>query len=238
MDVSSLNSGTVDTKLWLNPVVGDLKAKTVGSASFQITDAASNDTVQLSGGIYRRAASVSPVFSVIAVTPPFGAGMVDVGSLNTSEGEIPISALAAGCSYELYFSGKVLDASPGTAGNINFYPCFKNTQPTDYPDIITELVVNFAANAFEQGFEARMIFRIISTTDTTIQLECSSTTVSNQAAAGPSEVRHFTNTNVLTPSTPSRIASINGRLPFKIWATSGLGTYTFTRTQLYLRRLS
>jgi hypothetical protein len=237
MNVSSLNSGTVDDKLWLNPVVGDLKAKSVGAASFQVTDEESQDTVQLSGGIYRRAAGSSPAFAIISVTPPFGAGMVDIATLNTNEGGIPISALVPGCSYELYVSGKFVDSSPGTGGAIYTYPCFKETQPTDYPDAFCEIILDSGAVPDVQGFEFRVTFRVVSYTDTTITLEATWTTACNKATI-PSIVRQQTNTLLQTSNTPSRAASVTKRLPFTVWTYAVNGPFAFTRTQLYLRRIS
>jgi hypothetical protein len=238
MDLRSLNSGSTADKQWLNPVVGDLKAKTVGASSFQITDEDAQDTVQVNGGIYRRASGLRVPFTINPITPPFGAGMVDIANTNVSEGDIPINALNPGCSYELYFSGKVLDASTATSGVIVFYPCFKATQPTDYPDCMTEIPTDYGANAFEQGFEVRLIFRVVSTTDTTVSLDCSWTSTMNLAAVGPAQVRQFTNTGASAMNTPSRAASVNKRFPFTIWAKSEGGPYTLTRTQLYLRRIS
>ncbi len=238
MDVSSLNSGTVTNKEWLNPVVGSLLARSVGASSFQVIDEASDDTVQLSGGIYRRAAGSSPTFTVPAVTPPFGAGMVEVGTSQANEGDVPISALAAGCSFELYMSGRFIDQSPAAGGTIVFYPCFQATQPTDYPQALCELPVDGGAVSILQGFETRMIFRIISTTDTSFQFECSWTTMMNLAAAAPSQVRQNTNTVTGSLTTPSRAASVTKRFPFTIWARGESGPFTLTRTQLYLRRIS
>lgn len=235
MDLNSINSGTTDAKGWLNPVVGALKARSVGADSFQITDADSQDTVQLSGGIYRRASGFSPSFNVVAISYPFGAGMVDIANTQVSEGDVPISALVAGSSYELYFAGRFVDLSPGGNGAITFYPCFRSTQPTDFPDTMFELTVDGSATGNIQGFEARAIFRIISTTDTTIQFEASTISVMNKDAI-PATVRQFTNTVVLSTNTPSRAGS--NRFPFTIWAKSDNGPHTLTRTQLYLRRLS
>jgi hypothetical protein len=237
MDVSSLNSGTVDTKNWLNPVVGALKAKSVGAASFQVTDEVSQDTVQLSGGIYRRASGASPTYSIIPITPPFGAGMVDIASSNTNEGGIPISALVPGCSYELYFSARYTDLSPSTGGAIYTYPCFKETQPTDYPDAFCEIIIDSANTSDVQGCEVRVVFRVVSTTDTTITLEATWTTLCNKATI-PSISRENTNVLLQTSNTPSRAASTTGRLPFTVWTYAVNGPFAFTRTQLYLRRIS
>ena len=237
MDLRSLNEGTVVTKGWINPVVGDVKAKTVGASSFQITDADSQDTVQLGGGIYRRAAGSSPAFAITSITPPFGAGMVDIATLNTNEGGIPISALVPGCSYELYVSGKFVDSSPGTGGAIYTYPCFKETQPTDYPDAFCEIIIDSGAVPDVQGFEFRVTFRVVANTDTTITLEATWTTMCNKGAI-PSICRENTNVLLQTSNTPSRAASATGRLPFTIWTYAVNGPFAFTRTQLYLRRIS
>ena len=237
MDVSSLNSGTVATKQWLNPVVGDLKAKSVGAASFQVTDEDANDTVQLSGGIYRRAAGSSPGFNITSITPPFGPGMVDIATVNTQEGGIPINALVPGCSYELYFSGRFIDASPSGGGGIYVYPCFKATQPTDYPDAFCEIIIDSGAVETPQGFEVRVIFRVISTTDTTITLEVTWTTACNKGTI-PSVVRENTNVLPQTSNTPSRSESVDKRFPFTIWTYAVGGPFSCTRTQLYLRRIS
>ena len=237
MDLNSFNAGPVSEKGWLNPICGDLKAKSVGAASFQITDEASQDTVQLSGGIYRRAAGASPTYSIIPITPPFGAGMVDIASSNTNEGGIPIAALVPGCSYELYFSARYTDLSPGGGGGIYTYPCFKETQPTDYPDAFCEIIIDSGATASVQGCEVRVIFRVVSNTDTTITLEATWTTLCNKADI-PSITRENTNLLLQTSNTPSRIGSATGRLPFTVWTYAVGGPFSFTRTQLYLRRIS
>lgn len=237
MDLRSLNEGTVVTKGWINPVVGDVKAKSVGASSFQITDADSQDTVQLSGGIYRRAAGASPTYSIITVTPPFGAGMVDIASSNTNEGGIPISALVPGCSYELYFSARYTDQSPSTGGAIYAYPCFKETQPTDYPDTFAEIIIDSANSADVQGCEVRMIFRITATTDTTITTETTWSTLCNKATV-PAMARQNTTLSMQISTTPSRAASATGRLPFTVWTYGVNGPFAFNRTQLYLRRIS
>jgi len=237
MDLGSLNEGTVSEKGWLNPVCGNIKAKTVGASSFQITDEVSQDTVQLSGGIYRRAASTSPGFNITSITPPFGPGMVDIATVNTNEGGIPISALVPGCSYELYFSGRFVDASPSGGGAIYVYPCFKATQPTDYPDAFCEIIVDSGATSDVQGFEVRVTFRVVSNTDTTITLEVTWTTMCNKAAI-PSICRENTNVLPQTSNTPSRLASVDKRLPFTIWTYAVGGPFSCTRTQLYLRRIS
>ena len=237
MDLRSLNSGTSESKSWLNPVVGNLKAKKVSSASFEVTDEDSQDTVQLSGGIYRRAASTSPGFNITSITPPFGPGMVDIATVNTNEGGIPISALVPGCSYELYFSGRFIDASPSGGGGIYTYPCFKETQPTDYPDAFCEIIIDSGAVSESQGCEVRVTFRVVANTDTTITLEATWTTMCNKGAI-PSICRENTNVLLQTSNTPSRAASTTGRLPFTIWTYAVGGPFSFTRTQLYLRRIS
>jgi hypothetical protein len=164
--------------------------------------------------------------------------MVEIANSQTNEGDIPINALVPGCSYELYFSGRAIDASVATSGLIIFYPCFKTTQPTDYPDCVSEIAADFAASADPQGFEVRLIFRVVATTDTTMLLECSWTASWNFGLAEPAQFRQFTGTGQNAMNTPSRAASVTKRFPFTIWAKSQGGPYTLTRTQLYLRRLS
>lgn len=237
MNVSSLNSGTVDEKSWLNPVVGALKAKSVGAASYQITDEDAQDTVQLSGGIYRRAAGTSPVYSLTDSPAPFGAGMVDLISSQTNEGGIPLNALVGGCSYELYFAGRFTDATPANVGAVYAYPTFTSTQPTDYPQTMTEIIIDSASTGSVQSFEVRLIFRILAYTDTSIIYESTWTSMCDRATI-PSEFRVRTNTLEGTVSTPSRAASVDKRLPFTLWARSVGGPISLGRTQLYLRRIS
>lgn len=232
MDLRSLNSGSVDSKGWLNPVCGELEAKTVGSSRFQITDADSNDTVELSGGIYRRAASTSAVFTLVPA-PNYS----NIALTNVQEGDIPTSALVAGCSYELYVAGRFTDGSPGSGGGIFIYPGFLSTQPTGPEDSMCEIIVDSGATANIQGFEARLVFRIVSFTDTSVSVECTWSSMSN-AATVPSTCRVFTNTVVITAPTPSRAASVTKRLPFSLWAKGDGGNFSFTRTQLFLRRIS
>ena len=238
MDLNSLNSGTTDTKGWLNPVVGDLKAKSVGSASYQITDEDSNDTVQLGGGIYRRAAGTSPVITISTIAaPPFGPGLIDIANLGTSEGDIPISALVGGCAYELYIAGRFTNSTPASISGIYMSPSFTATQPTDFPDRITELIVDNGAIGDVQGFELRLTFRIVAHSDTTVVLEASANTMSNRGLV-PSIFRTLNNLTTLTVNTPSRSASVTKRFPFGVWCRTDANSVVMTRTQLYLRRIS
>jgi hypothetical protein len=232
MDLRSLNSGSVDSKGWLNPVCGSLSAATVGAPSFQITDEDSQDTVQLSGGIYRRAASTSAVFTLVPAP-----NYANIALSNVQEGDIPTAALVAGCSYELYIAGRFTDGSPGSGGGITIYPGFLSTQPTGPEDSMCEIIVDSGATASIQGFEARLVFRIVSFTDTSVSVECTWSSMSN-AATTPSTCRVFTNTVVITAPTPSRAASVTKRLPFSLWAKGDGGNFSFTRTQLFLRRIS
>ena len=233
MDLRSLNSGTVESKQWLNPVCGELEAKTVGASSFQITDADSNDTVQLSGGIYRRAASTSAVFTLVPAP-----NYANIALTNVQEGDIPSSALVAGCSYELYIAGRFTDGSPGSGGVISIYPGFLTTQPTGPESSMCEILIDSGNTASIQGFEARMVFRIVSFTDTSVSVECTWSSLCNAAALPPSICRVFTNTVVITAPTPSRTESVTKRLPFSLWAKGDGGNFSFTRTQLFLRRIS
>jgi hypothetical protein len=237
MNVSSLNSGTVDEKTWLNPIVGALKAKSVAAESYQITDADSNDTVQLGGGIYRRAAGASPVYSLTDSPAPFGAGMVDLITSNANEGGIPISALVGGCSYELYIAGRFTDGTPANIGAVYAYPSFTTVQPTDFPQTMCEIIIDSAPTASVQSFEVRVTFRILAYTDTSIIYELTWNSAMNRAAI-PSEFRLMTNTLEGTVSTPSRAAQVDKRLPFTLWARSVGGPISLGRTQLYLRRIS
>lgn len=237
MDLRSLNEGTVATKGFINPVVGNVKAKSVGAESYQITDADSNDTVQLSGGIYRRAAGSSPVYSLTDSPAPFGPGMVDLISSNANEGGIPLNALVGGCSYELYFAGRFTDGSPAGGGAVYAYPTFTTTQPTDYPQTMTEIIIDSGASAALQSFEVRMIFRILAYSDTSIIYELTTYSASDRQAI-PSEFRVKTNGLEGTVSTPSRAAQVDKRLPFTLWARSVGGPISLGRTQLYLRRIS
>lgn len=237
MDLNSINSGTVASKGWLNPVCNSVTAKSVGAASYQITDEESQDTVQLSGGIYRRAAGTSPVYSLTDSPAPFGAGMVDLISSNAVEGGIPLAALVGGCSYELYFAGRFTDATPANVGAFYAYPSFTSTQPTDFPQTMCEIIVDSGSTGDFQSFEVRVIFRILAYSDTSIIYELTWNSASDKAAI-PSIFRLKTNNLEGTVSTPSRAASVDKRLPFTLWARSVGGPLSLARTQLYLRRIS
>ena len=237
MDLNSLNSGPISEKGWLNPICNAVTAKSVGAASYQITDEESNDTVQLGGGIYRRAAGTSPVFGLTDTPAPFGAGMVELITSNTTEGGIPINALLPGCSFELYLAGRFGDATPATTGAIYAYPAFTTLQPTDFPQTMCEIIVDSAPVAGIQSFDVRVTFRILSYTDTSIIYELTWKSSMDRNAI-PSEFRMKTNTLEGTVSTPSRLASVDRRLPFTLWARSVGGPIALSRTQLYLRRIS
>lgn len=227
MDVSSLNSGTVETKGWLNPVCGELEAKNVVSETLQKINVGTGQRFPISGAIYERALANSAAYTV-------GDTLVEITSTNVLGSNIPADELVEGSTYEFYVSGRFGDITPTTGGAIKLFPSFSLSAPATSTDYFAEITVDALADAGgSQRFESRCIFRVLTKTDTTVTLEVSWSSMCDRNMA-PSYLRNFV-AGLQTINTPSRLTNV--AIPFVIWARGDVGPYILTRTQYYLRRV-
>ncbi len=106
MDIDSINGGTVDTKGWLNPVVGTLRAKKI------ICDDIEGDGVAPTVANLGWSSLSPPQAPELALS---GQGLL----LNTStspSASVPAEELAPGSTWELYAAGVItpVDSADGS----------------------------------------------------------------------------------------------------------------------------
>jgi len=245
MDIDSINAGTVDTKGWLNPVVGTLRAAkiycddiegaggasdTVTAQTFQLSSPAiSNLFIPMGGAVTcRTAANFSTTLSSTTFT--------EVSSFATSQNYVFTTKLDIGAVYEYYMTGTFTNPA-GTSGALQFYPAFTTNIPTGaFPGtFMGEYLIPFEAKglpATPSAFELRITFRVTTLTATAVTCE----SVSTGIAAGPvnSSVRVQRESDPQPTTTPDR--NVNAIIPFIVWAKGGDG-FSFTRTISYLRQI-
>jgi hypothetical protein len=242
MDIDSINAGTVDTKGWLNPVVGTLRAKkvicddiedggasvTVTAQKFQIASPVlENLFIPMGGAVScRTAANFSTTLNTLTFT--------EVSATATSQSFVFPTKLELGSVYEYYLSGEFTNPA-GTSGALQFYPAFNNNTPTGASgNFMGEYLIPFVAKglpATPSAFELKITFRVTAFTDTTVTCEGMSTGI----AGGPDDsyVRVQRGYDPQPSNTPARTSFV---IPFFVWA-KGQGSYTLTRTISYLRQI-
>jgi len=103
MDLSALNNGDVETKTWLNPVVGTLRAKKIICGD--IENGGSGATVPNLG--WTRTGSPSQLTEIIAGEN----GKAFLTGASSPDATIPDAGLSVGSSWEVYNSGVIQNAS-------------------------------------------------------------------------------------------------------------------------------
>ena len=243
MDIDSINGGTVDTKGWLNPTVGTLRAKkiicddiedngasgTVSAQNFQtVSPNADNLFLPMGGAISCRSTGNFNVPALSTTT------FTEVSATNADKNFVFPTNLVVGSVYEYYMSGQFTN-SAGTSGALQFYPAFNTNTPTGVSgDFMGEFLIPFEAKglpATPSAFEFKVTFRVTSLTATSVTCE----SVSTGIAGGPeaSYVRVQRGFDPQPATTPDRSSYV---IPFIVWA-KGQGSYAFTRTISYLRQI-
>ena len=226
MDLNSLNSGTTDSKGWLNPVVGTITADT--SIAQNIYRKSPTGLISRVGGTVYNASigATSPTFTI-------GSGFTDVSILGTIAPVIPTSSLQIGNAFEVYMAGYFTDATPA-AGSITFYPSFMSDTPLGNNYMSQVLVLFEDVGGTNDSFEWRLTFRVVAFTDTTTTFQTSYTS----SSGGSTAPRSRTMTDVGPTPTITLSRDANQLFQFRVWSggTAG-GPYTLTRTQYYFRQL-
>ena len=109
MDIDSINAGTVDTKGWLNPTVGTLRAKKI--ICDDIENGGSGATVPNLG--WTRTGSPSQLTQITAGEN----GKSFLTGASTPDASIPDAGLSVGSSWEVYNSG-VVQNNTATLGRL------------------------------------------------------------------------------------------------------------------------
>ena len=106
MDIDSINAGTVDSKSWLNPTVGTLRAKKI-----ICDDIEGGPTGAPNLGWSRTAASQAVTINV----GQFGYFWKD-GTSSTPSGEVPLAQFGVGAVWEVFYSGSIAQNAAGFSG--------------------------------------------------------------------------------------------------------------------------
>ena len=225
MDLNTLNSGTADSKGWLNPVVGSLTANSVQAESFSAVGP--TGIVMPAGGTItaNQSGMGSPIYTLVSGT------YSDVSTASVTNGLIPTSKLVVGSTYEVYIAGRFTE-TPQSAGALQFYPSFSDTITVlTTSNNMTEVLLPFDSLASQKSFELRFTFRVITFTDTTIQCQTAYSGLTSAAQDSRPRVEVDATPNTIT--TASR--TTNQSLRFKVFSTAT--DMNLTRTQYYVRQI-
>lgn len=225
MDLSCLNSGTVESKQWMNPVVGTITSETSYAGQYLLKDPVSGWPARQGGATYAYQSGIPiPIYELTAGT------YTDVTTQQVTGNYIPTSQLQVNNTFEIYMAGQFLEDNYPLAGALQLYPAF--VPPSTIADAITEINIPFDSVLGAKSFEFRCIFRVIAFTDATITCQ-----VSYQGTAygtGSSKVNAVTDTSIVPIPTASR--GSNNIMALRVYATGAFET--FRRYQYYIRQIS
>jgi len=224
MDLNSLNSGTVGSKGWLNPVVGSITA-----ANLVTADARSGISKPVTSITYASQNTLtSPVYNIGSSAYQY----IDMTTFGVVGSLIPISKLVVGSTFEIYMSGSFTDNPQGT-GTLAFYPTFGSGDPTG-GQYAVEILVPYDSNVGAKVFEFRCTLRVVSFTDTTITCQASYFSSSSAATSARSYIGRDATPNVVT--TFSR--TVEDSFQLIVWAQGQQFGQVVTRDQYYVRQIA
>jgi hypothetical protein len=119
MDVSSLNSGTVETKKWLNPVVGTVRANLVMAEESKTRDEETGTVFPNTSTMYVWY-TLAPSLNTVDVPRQ----LITAGRSSTS---VPAQAFVAGSVFEFFVAGWFQDTTPGNTSSVAIGLTFRNS---------------------------------------------------------------------------------------------------------------
>lgn len=225
MDLKSLNSGTVESKGWLTPVVGTITSQTSQAGQYLLKDPVSGWPARQCGAAFSYQTGIPiPIYALTAGT------YTDVTTQQVTGNYIPSNQLQVNNTFEIYMAGTFLEENYPLAGALQLYPAF--VPPSTIADAMTEINIPFDSVLGAKSFEFRCTFRVIAFTDATITCQISWTGTAYGTAS--SKVNAVTDTSIVPIPTLSR--ATNDILALRVYATGDFET--FRRYQFYIRQIS
>jgi len=224
MDLNSLNSGPVEKKGWLNPVVGTITSETSQAGQYILKDPTGWPARQCGATFAYQTGIPIPIYELTAGT------YTDVTTSQVTGNYIPISQLQVNNTFEIYMAGMFLEDNYPLAGALQLYPAFVPVSAIE--DAMTEVRIPFESVLGAKSFEFRLRFRVTAFTDTTIT--CQVSYQSMAAGATEAKVNVVTDTSIVPMPTPSR--GTNNIFPLRVYATGAFET--FRRYQYSIRQVS
>ncbi len=151
MDVSTLNSGTVESKQWLNPVVGTIRANLVMAEESKTRD-------EETGTVFPNTATnyvyytAAPSLNTVDVPRQ----LITAGRSSTS---VPASAFVPLAQFEFFVAGWFQDTTPGTTSSVVIGLTFR-TSTDDWALADTFCDATLSSN---QATDTLQMFRVRST---------------------------------------------------------------------------
>lgn len=224
MDLKSLNSGTTETKGWLNPVVG-----TITAANLVTVDPRSEISKPVTSITYASQNTLtSPVYNIGSSAYQY----VDMTTFGVVGSLIPISKLVVGSTFEIYMCGSFTDSPQGT-GSLSFYPTFGSGDPTG-GQYAVEILIPYDSIESAKGFEFRCTLRVVSFTNTTITCKASYSSSSSAATSARSFIGGDASPNTVT--TFSR--TVEDAFQLIVWVRGQVFGQVVTRDQYYVRQIA
>ena len=221
MDIASINDGTIDTKGWLNPTVGTLRAKKIIC-----------DDIEGGGGVPTVAnlgwSSLFPPQTSQQVLN--GQGLLFNTNISPSASVPAAELIVLGSTWELYATGEITpNASSGVLGmGINF-----NTSTPTSALFGVACIASYTntLNATAQ-YEYHGTFRVLTYTDNI------SLTVSTVGTLVTRRSDGAIQTNLDTFQATASAPVVNGRISVTLCAGADGADFGVTRRLAYLRRIA
>jgi hypothetical protein len=226
MDLSALNSGTVESKQWLNPVCGILSANIVAAEESRTNDEQTGLSFPNTSTMYVWY-TLGPSNNTVDVPRQ----LITAGRSSTS---VPAQAFVAGSLFEFFVAGWFQDTTPANTSSLAIGLTFRNST-TDWAlaDSFCDAILSSNQSTDTlQMFHVRSTFSLTESGPTSIGGSFS--TVSSINGTSNAVVVNSSATNPV--NTPSRVTQ-NTFSPCLVVYSTG-GPVTLRIYNWYLRRIA
>lgn len=226
MDLRSLNSGTVESKQWLNPVCGTIRANIVETEESKTRDEQTGTVFPNTSTMYVYY-TPAPIASSISVPGVF---LTD----GRSASSVPASAFVPGAMFDYFYAGKFVDTTPANASSLILSLTFNEAAiPITIQETFCDAIVSSGQSTdTEQMFQVRVTFHVTAAGPTSITVHQTMLMLCN----GTANANVINNSETKVVTTPSRVLSpIFSPRPFALAAG---GPVTLTTFNWYLRRIA
>lgn len=226
MDTSSINSGTPESKGWLNPVVGTLKANVIESEESVTRSSAT-------GLAYPNTAT-----TFVYYTPAPIASSISVPGVFLTDGRsassVPASAFVPGAMFDYFYAGKFVDTTPANASSLILSLTFNEAAiPITIQETFCDAIVSSGQSTdTEQMFQVRVTFHVTAAGPTSITVHQTMLMLCN----GTANANVINNSETKVVTTPSRV--LNPIFSPRPFALAAGGPVTLTTFNWYLRRIA
>jgi hypothetical protein len=230
MDIDSINAGTVDTKGWLNPTVGTLRAKKI-----YCDDIEGGPTGAPNLGWTRTAAS-GQTATIVPASPGY---TWNAGASSTPSGSVPLAQFGTNAVWEVFYSGSITQlTASGPGSGVRFGLSLNANLPLLESSPIAGALAYVSDGTTLTTFEYRGTIRVLSAPSQDLTNIVSSATLQTWAVSTAVSKNWAYSSPIDSVSTFRDLATSTVTLAPAVCGFSGGPNFSVTVDMAYARRIA